>query len=131
MARSKYQLDVDGFAASYDGKFWKLKSGSAVFSVSPQDADGTLLQLHEQFYSPLLHDKVNYFRTSAQDLPKLMEWCKQYEGTCMQVGAAGRQLTLCDVTPQSTLQYTYLTLKRIHDMYNVTLNSKGQTAYER
>jgi hypothetical protein len=124
MAGYKYQLDVDGYGASYDGKFWKLKSGSTVFSVHAEESNGSLLLLNEQFYFPLLRDGVNFFRTTARGLPALMEWCEKNEGACMQVGAAGRQVAMCEVTPQVTLQYALLVLKHIHDMFNSTTPKK-------
>ena len=111
----QYHLDIDGL--SHAAKFGKLRSGGALLSVLPQDAAGTLLELHQQWYLPLLRHHVNVLQSGGTRLSDMVAWCTTHAAECMQIGVAGQLTASCDVTPQTSVRYTLKVLKSVHDTF--------------
>lgn len=70
MMSYRYLVAVDGYAASWDGNFWKLSSGSTVMYLQP---NGYPSQAWSQWYHPLL--KASKVAVSGSCLLLLIQTC--------------------------------------------------------
>lgn len=91
-AKYKYQLIVDGEAATNDASVWKLLSKSAVIRLRP---NGWHVPMFQQFYDPLLRPYEHYIPSDLDGLPSAVGWCEGNPGLCKGMASAGAQVLEC------------------------------------
>lgn len=111
-ARYKYQLIVDGQAATNDASVWKLLSNSAVIRLRP---DRWSTPLWEQFYDPLLVPYKHIIPSDIQGLPHAVQWCEDHAQECEQMGAASRALMKCLLRPEVLEEYIFSAFRYVHN----------------
>ena len=87
--RSRYLIDIDGWANSWSGLFQKLLTGSTVLKVASQ-------QGFRQWYYDRLVPWVNYVpvRADFADLDDAIAFVLENDERAREIGEAGRQLAL-------------------------------------
>jgi hypothetical protein len=87
--RSKYLIDIDGWANSWSGLFRKLLTGSTVLKVASQKGFG-------QWYYDSLVPWVNYVpvRADFTDLDEAVAFVLENDDRAREIGEAGRRLAL-------------------------------------
>jgi hypothetical protein len=84
MANYKFQIDMDGWANTWDGLLWKMAAGSAVLKV-----DGGW----EQMYYKWLKPGVHYIpvKEDMSNLAEKLQWCVEHDVECKKIGEAARE----------------------------------------
>jgi Glycosyl transferase family 90 len=87
--RSRYLIDIDGWANSWSGLFQKLLTGSAVLKVASQKG-------FRQWYYDRLVPWVNYVpvRADFADLDDAIAFVLENDDRAREIGEAGRRLAL-------------------------------------
>jgi hypothetical protein len=108
----KYQLIVDGQAATNDASVWKLLSNSAVVRLRP---DGWDVPIFEQFYDPILKPYVHFLPSDMSHLPLAIKWCEDHSQVCEQLGHAARQTMKCVLKRAVIEGYIFGVFVYMHD----------------
>lgn len=87
--RSKYLIDIDGWANAWSGLFRKLLTGSTVIKVASQKG-------FRQWYYDRLEPWVNYVpvRADLTDLDEAIAFVLENDDRAREIGEAGRRLAL-------------------------------------
>jgi hypothetical protein len=112
----KYQLIVDGQAATNDASVWKLLSNSAVIRVRPNSWD---IPLFVQFYDPILQPYKHIIPSEVAELNKAIAWCEENDQQCKMMAKAARDIMKCLLQKEVIEQYIILVFMYIHDSVNV------------
>lgn len=104
-ARYKYQVDLDGFTATFTSLPWKLLSGSLVFK---QQSDNLL------WFHHLLEPWVHYVPISndLSDFESKLHWAKHNDSRCKEIASAGREFAKMLLMPESIAAYCAAAINR-------------------
>jgi hypothetical protein len=81
----KYILDIDGIAATWDSRAWKLASGSVLFLTESS---------WKIWYEDLLVPYVNYIpiKEDFNDIDEKFVWCENHQKECIRIAYEGKML---------------------------------------
>lgn len=104
-ARYKYQVDLDGFTATFTSLPWKLLSGSLVFKQQSHN----LLWFHH-----LLKPWVHYvpINKKLSDFEAKLQWAKDNDSRCKEIASAGREFAKRLLMPESIADYCAAAINR-------------------
>jgi hypothetical protein len=115
----RYQLNIDGFGASYDGSFWKLSSYSTVFHIIADpvlqkvsrehfEAHGTFAPIPvmwNSWFSPMLLPNEHYISIAPDQIDVGLQWCEQHEPVCEKIANNARAMMTSLVSPDGVERY--------------------------
>lgn len=103
MVKFRYQLVVDGYSASYDSSFWKLKCNSTpLYFISDAASDCPYWMLW--WFSGLM-PMVHYIPVSNGTISVALNHCKMHESFCRRIAMNAHEYVLQFVTVTHAIKY--------------------------
>ena len=138
--KSRYQLNIDGIGAPYDGSLWKMASNSTVFYVlsvpEMQNASRNYFDTYKSFpplpilwqswYSMFVKPNKHYIAIPPDYIEQAMAYCDEHIEECESIARLAHETIVRVVKPEVVETYVMATLKHLQQWQHHLHTISGQ-----